>query len=71
MKTGKATGPISIPTCILKLVKSIILKPLELKLNASFRTGIVPAKQANIVPVHKAGSQTYLNSYGPISLLLS
>ena len=56
LKTGKAIGPSSIPTRILKIVKSIISKPLELIFIASSRTGIVPAdfKLANIVPVHKA-----------------
>ena len=65
LKTGKATGPSSIPIDILKVLKYVISKLLELIFNASFMTGIV----ANKIPVYKTGSHTYLGNYRPISLL--
>ena len=70
-KTGKATGPCSIPINVLKVLKYVISTPLELIFNASFMTGIVPTdfKLANIIPVHKTGSRTDLGNYRPISLL--
>ena len=71
LKTGKSTGPFSIPVNILKTLKSVMIKPLETLFNASFSTGIVPSnfKLANVIPVHKKGSQTCLSYYRPISLL--
>ena len=55
----------------LKLLKSVISKPLEMLFNTSFSTGIVPSdfKLANIIPVYKKGSRTCLSNYRPISLL--
>ena len=54
-----------------KTLKSVMMKPLETLFNASFSTGIVPSnfKLANVIPVHKKGSQTCLSHYRPISLL--
>ena len=71
LRSGKAAGPSSIPTEILKLLKSVISKPLEIIFNTSFSTGTVPADfgLANIIPVFKKGSQTCLGNYRPISLL--
>ena len=71
LKSGKAVGPFSIPIDILKLLKSVISKPLEILFNTSFSTGTVPTdfKLANIIPVYKKGSRTCLSNYRPISLL--
>ena len=71
LKSSKATGPFSIPVTILKILKTVLSKPLEVLFNASFETGIVPDnfKLANIIPVFKKGSQTCLSNYRPISLL--
>ena len=71
LRSGKAAGPSSIPTEILKLLKSVISKQLEIIFNTSFSTGTVPADfgLANIIPVFKKGSQTCLGNYRPISLL--
>ena len=71
LKSSKAAGPFSIPVIILKILKTVISKPLEVLFNASFETGIVPDsfKLANVVPVYKKGSQTSLSNYRPISLL--
>ena len=40
----KATGPYSIPSNLLKLLKSVISRTLEIIFNASFARGIVPDK---------------------------
>ena len=71
LKIGKATGPYSIPIDVLKILKSVVSKPLESIFNASFMIGIVPSdfKLANIIPVYKSGSQTCLCNYRPISWL--
>ena len=55
LNVSKATGPFSIPTKILKLVKTVISKPLEIVLNSSFVTGIVPDKFkiARVFPIFK------------------
>ena len=49
----KAVGPNSIPIKVLKLLKGILSKPLEIIFNASFSTGIVPdsIKIARVIPV--------------------
>ena len=43
LMSGKATGPFSIPVKILKIIKYVISKPLELRFNASFSLGEVPS----------------------------
>ena len=71
LKSGKAVGPFSVPISILKILKTVISKPLAMLFNASFSAGIVPAKFkiANVVPVYKKDFQTCLSNYCPISLL--
>ena len=67
----KATGPYSIPSNLLKLLKSVISKPLEIIFNAAFARGIVPNKFkiARVLLVFKIGIQTNMSNYRPISLL--
>ena len=71
LNNSKSTGPFSIPTPILKLVKNVLSGPLAIIINASFATGIVPKKMkiAKVIPVFKKGSSTQLTNYRPISLL--
>ena len=71
MKNGKATGPFSIPVKVLKLLKCLVSKPLEILYNCSFTTGTVPNhfKIAKVILVFKSGSQLILSNYRPISLL--
>lgn len=71
LKSGKSSGPSSIPVNILKLTQHVVSKPLEIIFNASFASGVVPNdfKLANVIPVFKKGSQYSLCNYRPISLL--
>lgn len=68
---NKSTGPYSIPVAILKATKHVISAPLEIIVNASFSTGIVPDlfKIAKVTPVFKKNVQTSLNNYRLISIL--
>ena len=71
IKSSKATGPYSVPTDLLKFLKSYLSIPLEIIYNVSFSNGCVPdqLKIASVIPIHKKDSQTDLNNYRPISLL--
>ena len=71
LNSSKAVGPFSIPLHVLKFLKGVLSKPLEILFNASFTTGIVPNKfkLGNIVPVYKDGSRNIISNYRPISLL--
>lgn len=71
LHSRKATGPFSIPTELLKLLKHVVSKPLEILFNYSFSQGKVPSsfKIARVIPVHKKGSLTSVDNYRPISLL--
>jgi hypothetical protein len=62
LKTGKATGPFSIPINILKILRTILSKPLETIFNASLTFGLVPKhfKEANVIPIHKKGCRADL-----------
>ena len=70
--SNKATGPHSIPTDILQLIKFNIATPLTRIINLSFSTGVYPdnLKVARVIPVYKdKGSMLQCNNYRPISLL--
>lgn len=71
LHSRKATGPFSIPTELLKLLKHVVSKPLEILFNYSFSQGKVPSsfKIARVIPIHKKGSLTSVDNYRPISLL--
>ena len=72
LQCNKATGPHSIPTDILQLIKFNICTPLCEIINLSFTTGIYPdqLKIAKIIPIHKEkGCKLQCNNYRPISLL--
>ena len=69
LENSKATGPHSIPTEILKLIKSNICHPLKEIINLSFATGTYPdeLKLAKVIPIFKnKGDQLILFNYRPI-----
>ena len=53
----KATGPVSIPIKLLKLIPDLILVPLCNIINVSFNTGVFPnlLKLVKVIPIHKGG----------------
>ena len=67
----KATGPNSIPSDILNLLKKDISYPLSIIFNISFSTGSYPdlLKIAKTIPIYKKGSKLLISNYRPISLL--
>ena len=68
----KASGPYSIPTNILKLIKNNICYPLKEIINLSFATGKYPKnlKIAKVNPIYKGkGDICEFFNYRPISLL--
>ena len=72
LENSKATGPHSIPTEILKLIKANICHPLKEIINLSFATGIYPdsLKIAKVIPIFKnKGDELQVSNYRPISLL--
>ena len=71
LNANKGTGPFSIPTKILKLLKDLFSKPLEILFNnCSFSYGVVHDKFeiARVLPVYKKGIETHPSNYRPISL---
>lgn len=71
LSKNKGYGPCSIPIRVLKLVQSMISKPLTKLINLSFTLGSFPLslKTAKVIPIHKKGCQNDPNNYRPISLL--
>ena len=71
LNLNKASGPNSIPTKILHLLKEEISTPLCNIFNLSFSTGQHPdiLKIAKTIPVFKKGSRLLVCNYRPISLL--
>ena len=72
LENSKASGPHSIPTEILKIIKFNICLPLKELINMSFATGVYPDKLkiAKVIPIFKnKGDQLLVSNYRPISLL--
>ena len=71
LKNGKAAGPDTIPTTIIKDIGDIITKPLIIIVNSSLANGVFPTiwKIARIIPIFKSGAKNDVNNYRPISLI--
>ena len=71
LKNGKASGPNSIPTIVLKQLNSEISIILGNLFNLSFSTGVFPniLKTSSVLPLFKKGSKLICENYRPISLL--
>ena len=72
LDSNKSTGPNSIITKILKLLKNDISTQLSDIFNVSFSTGVFPSilNIAKAVPINKKQSKVDYSSYCLISLLL-
>ena len=69
---NKSSGPYSIPSKILHLIKYDLCGPLSFLFNLSFETGSFPTllKLTKVIPVFKnKGSPLEISNYRPISLL--
>ena len=71
LDTSKSSGPNSIPTCILQLLKDHICTPLQKIFNLSLSTGQHPdiLKISKTIPIFKKGSRLLVSNFRPISLL--
>ena len=71
IRVSKSTGPNSIPTFLLQLLKNDICTPLAAIFNLSLTTGCHPdiLKISKTIPIFKKGSRLMVCNYRPISLL--
>ena len=72
LKSGKSSGPNSIHSSILDLIKFELASPLAEILNLSFETGIYmnKLKISDVLPIYKeTGNELDCSNYRPISLL--
>ena len=72
LESGKSSGPNSIPSTILELIKYEIASPLAEIANLSFETGIYmnKLKMSHVLPIYKdTGNLLDCSNYRPISLL--
>ena len=68
---SKSTGPYSIPSKVLIMLKNDISEQLADLLNLSFTAGTFPTllKTAKVITIHKKDSKSNFANYRPISFL--
>ena len=68
---NSSAGWDELPTFVAKKCVDCFIEPLTYLINTSFKEGIFPKelKLARVVPIFKAGDQTHLTNYRPISIL--
>ena len=73
LNSNKSTGPNSLLTKILKLLKNKISTHLADIFNLFFSLGVFPSilKVAKVIPIHKKESKLFCSNYRPVSLLSS
>ena len=71
LNNRKVPGPTSIPVTILKDNIDVLVRPLILILNQSFKQGIFPEilKIVQVSPIHEKEDTVTVSNYRPISLL--
>ena len=71
LNSDKSTGPNSLPTKIIKLLKNDISAHLADIFNLPFSSGVFPfiLKIAKVIPAHKKESKQFCSNYRPIPLL--
>ena len=70
MKCKSSVGYDGISSSFVKDLKEHLASPLEIFLNKSLATGIVPDLiLAKIIPIYKSKNRAYLNHYRPIYIL--
>ena len=69
LNPSKSIGPFSIPTKLLKILKTFVSGPLAYLIDCSFSSGVVPYKLkiARVIPVHKKGMKSTVVNYRPIT----
>ena len=70
LNVNKASGPDSIPGCILQICATEVAPILMVLFTQSLNTGEVPSDwlNANVIPVYKKGNKHDPSNYRPISL---
>ena len=71
LKTKLSSGHDNISTKLIKETINQTLQPITHIINKSFETGVVPhdMKIAKVIPIFKAGDNTLMKNYRPVSLL--
>lgn len=71
LNSNKGCGPDLIPPLFLIESADQLCKPLEIIFNKSLSEGVFPSvwKNASITPIHKAGDNSDIKNYRPISIL--
>ena len=71
LKSKNSSGHDGLNTILLKNIKTELVIPLNIIINKSLSTGVVPdsLKLAKVIPIFKCKEKDNLNNYRPISLL--